>query len=580
LKYNPALDGLRAVAVLAVVAYHAGLPVPAGFAGVDVFFVISGFLITRLLHDELQGSGRIDFMAFYARRARRILPALVVVMIAALGLTFLLLRPSSLAAAAKSAAAASAFVANFFFQARTGGYWSEDAARMPLLHLWSLSVEEQFYLLWPLVLLASRRRPALALGCIAFASLGLAEWWSWSNPQAAFYQMPSRAWELALGGLVALQPVKPPRGSAWLGMIVVLAACFVPLGHFPGLGALPVALGTALVIAALQAGQRVAALESRPAVFVGLISYGLYLWHWPLLAIDHAMNNGASSIPVRLAIVALAFGLAVASHRYVETPFRRLRAPSRRTVVAGSVVLAMFACTAFAVGSRPVAFDAAARAATDFPSNRFTCHQQALGPPTPLAEACKNRPGNPDVVMWGDSMALAWQPYAFARRGVVADYSRDACPPFDVGNGTARDRWCEAFDAMVWPRALAADTVILAARWTGYDSIAGLEAVMRKLDRQELVIIGPTPTLPARVPDCIGMHDPDACSVTRASFDAAAAPARTELKRLARKYGATYVEPVDFFCTPETCPAVRDGLPLYWDDKHVSSRAARAFSRL
>ena len=412
------------------------------------------------------------------------------------------------------------------------------------------------------------------------ASLGLAEWWIWWEPQAAFYQMPSRAWELALGGLVALRPIRLPKGAAWAGLILVLTACAVALSHFPGIGGLPVALGSALAIAGVQNRQRVSVLEWRPLVFVGLVSYSLYLWHWPLLAMDHALRNGASPLIVRLVIVALAFGLACASYRYVETPIRNLRVPPRRTVVAGVISLAALTCSAFAVGSRPVVIDRAGQAATDFPTNRFTCHQQALGPPTELAEACQNRPGTPDVVMWGDSLAMAWQPYAFAQHGIAADYSRDACPAFDVGNATARARWCQAFDASVLPRAQAAQTVILVARWTTYPSVSGLDAVMRKLTRQKIIIIGPTPTLPASVPDCIGMHNLKPCSVSRASFDAEAASVRASLMRLAQKYGATYVEPVDFFCTTQVCPAMRDGIPLYWDRDHVSSSAARAFSRL
>ena len=576
MKHIQGIDGLRAVAVLSVVAYHAGLPVPAGFVGVDVFFVISGYLITRLLRDEVQANGRIDFMAFYARRARRILPALVAVVLATLGLSALMLTDT--ATVAKSAAAASAFVANVFFQTQTSGYWSADSEAMPLLHLWSLSVEEQFYLLWPVVLILARRRPVAALACIAVASLALAEWWLLSNPQAAFYQMPSRAWELALGGLVALRPVNVPKGSAWIGLAAVLFACFVPQSHFPGIGGLPAVLGAALVIAAIQNGQRVAMLEWRPVVFVGLISYSFYLWHWPLLAIDHAMGGSASPLPARLGLVALAFGLACGSYRYIETPFRRMQGASRRVVLVGVSVLTVVTCSAFAIGARPVPINAARLAELDFPANRFTCHQQALGPATDLADACQNRPGTPDVVMWGDSMAMAWQPYAYAQRGIAADYSRDGCPAFDVGEATARDQWCQAFNALVLPRAQAARTVIFAGRWAMYPSVSGLDATLRKLSRQHVVIIGPTPTLPARVPNCIGWHNMAPCSLPRATFDAQAKPARAELKRLAARYGAIYVEPVDFFCTATTCSAMRDGVPLYWDKDHITSSAVRMFT--
>src|SRR4249919_414135 len=188
-KHLPAIDGLRAIAVLSVVAYHAGAP--AGFVGVDVFFVISGYLITGILLD------RPALVEFYARRARRILPAAFLCVLVTLGLSYALL-PSA-GDVARSAASAGLFVANVFFQHATGDYWSDSADTMPLLHLWSLSVEEQFYLLWPLILLTGRRW----LPWVAGLSLALFAWWSYADPSAAFYQMPARAWELAAGGLVA-----------------------------------------------------------------------------------------------------------------------------------------------------------------------------------------------------------------------------------------------------------------------------------------------------------------------------------------------------------------------------------------
>jgi len=183
MRHLPAIDGLRAVAVIAVVAYHAGL-IPAGFVGVDVFFVISGFLITRLLADELTLHRRIDFFHFYARRARRILPAALVVVIATLVMTYALL-PSGRREVAESAAASGLFGANFYFESVTGGYWAANAGTLPLLHLWSLSVEEQFYVVWPLVLIVARKHAAKSLAVLMLASLALAEWLMWYDPQAA-----------------------------------------------------------------------------------------------------------------------------------------------------------------------------------------------------------------------------------------------------------------------------------------------------------------------------------------------------------------------------------------------------------
>jgi peptidoglycan/LPS O-acetylase OafA/YrhL len=184
MKHLPAIDGLRAIAVLAVVAYHADLPVPAGFVGVDVFFVISGYVITRMLAREHAETGRIDFAAFYARRVRRILPAFAVVVAVTLALSTVLLVPEYRVAVAKSAAAAMAMGANVYFQATTGGYWDASADQMPLLHLWSLAVEEQFYFVWPLLLalLLRFRRAPLLLGAWPLASFALAQHWADAEP--------------------------------------------------------------------------------------------------------------------------------------------------------------------------------------------------------------------------------------------------------------------------------------------------------------------------------------------------------------------------------------------------------------
>ncbi|MFL6592997.1 MAG: acyltransferase family protein [Luteimonas sp.] len=341
MKHLRAIDGLRAIAVLAVMAYHYGLPIPAGFVGVDIFFVISGFLITKLLHDELKRAGRIDFVEFYARRARRILPALVVVVAATLAASALLLSPVEWHQTVQSAAAAFVFVSNLFFNAAPTGYFDPSPDSAPLLHLWSLGVEEQFYLAWPLVLLWTRRSPVRSLSVLAVASFVAAEAMMLSgHAQGAFYQMPARAWELALGGLVALRPMAMPKGSAWAAAAVVVGACFVPLADFPGTGALPVVLATAALIAAIQAGDRCTVLESPPMVAVGLISYSLYLWHWPVLLLGKLLL-----VPVA-SLAALSFVLAVISYRFIETPARRNTGKPRQDVGAALAVLVLGVTTA------------------------------------------------------------------------------------------------------------------------------------------------------------------------------------------------------------------------------------------
>ncbi len=333
----PAIDGLRAVAVLAVIAYHAGLPVPGGFVGVDVFFVISGYLITRLLHDELQQSGRIDFIDFYARRARRILPAIAVVIVATLGLGAILLPPLEAMQAGKAAAASFAFAANIHFAMAPTGYFDGDIHGNPLLHLWSLGVEEQFYLAWPLILLMARRRPFLVLSLLAAASFVLAEWLVASGrDQVAFFHTPFRAWELAIGGLLAIRRPRVPGWVGYLGVVVVVAACGIGFRHFPGAGAVPAVLGAAMVIAAAGAGQRIRMLEVQPMVWVGLVSYSLYLWHWPVMVLGGGMPAWSKLV--------LTFLLAAGSYYFVERPFRqgwRVSARATVAVAAAAVVVGL-----------------------------------------------------------------------------------------------------------------------------------------------------------------------------------------------------------------------------------------------
>ena len=589
IRYQPALDGLRALAVLAVVCYHAGLPVPAGYVGVDIFFVISGYLITRLLHEELQRDARIDLAAFYARRARRILPALSVVLLTTLGLASLLLGNAS--EVAKSAAAASIFVANIFFQAHTSGYWSGDAQTMPLLHLWSLSVEEQFYLAWPFVLLLARRTPVMALVLLAIASFALCEYWQWSDPSAAFYEMPARGWELALGGVIGLRRPTLPKGSAWVGLLAVLVACFVPVPHFPGAGALPAVLGSALLVAAIQNGESPALLTSRPMVSIGLVSYGFYLWHWPLLALNRATWVGVPPITLRLGLVVAALVLAVATYVYVEKPIRSVAARlDTRRVLAYSAG----ACLMLALASLPLLETRALPPATD-----------------PMFTPPKTRP---TIAIWGDSHAAAWMPFAQAlatrqHRGLV-DLTFDGCAPtvgyamtFEDALHPTHSAKCLAWNAAVAKKIAKGgfDTVIISARWlplfqqlppeyeppypTDAASVTALRAAFaRSFDAispyvRRIIVMGPLPQLRERSARCIDSGNPSACAMTRAAFDGYARGARMFIGEMAASHPNVYVvDPADFMCTRSTCPVSRWGIVLYRDDSHVSKAAARRFA--
>lgn len=353
MRYRPEIDGLRAIAVAAVILFHAGFALfSGGFVGVDVFFVISGFLITSIIVEDLK-TGRFSLLRFYERRARRILPALFTVMAACVPFAYMLLSPDDLKDFAQSLAAICLFASNVLFWSESG-YFDTQAELKPLLHTWSLAVEEQFYVVFPLLLLAAwrlGRGVLLALiGAIAVASLFTSVDEVRNFPSAAFYLLPSRSWQLLVGALASFfadrwqaADVRPPAvrlaGEAvgWGGMAMIVLALFLfdERTPFPGLNAALPTLGTTLVL--LGASDRTSVgrmLAWRPLVGLGLISYSAYLWHQPLFAFTkHAL---LAELPTDLAIVlcAVTIVLACLSWRYIEQPFRDRSLISRGAVFA------------------------------------------------------------------------------------------------------------------------------------------------------------------------------------------------------------------------------------------------------
>ena len=370
--FRPDLEGLRGVAILLVLLFHAGIPwAGGGFVGVDVFFVLSGFLITGLLLRERVRTGRIDLAAFYARRARRILPAAAVVLAATLGLSLLILGPVDLKRVAGDAVACALFAGNLRFAANAMDYFTAAQTPSPFLHYWSLGVEEQFYLLWPALLIVATRggRPRLgagiALGAATAASFVASFVLTDIAASWAFYSLPTRAWQLALGGLLAVTLVwqrrLPDRAVAivgWAGLAAVVASLVVidPSAPYPGVAALLPTLGTAAVIlSGARPGSPGALLVVRPLRFLGRISYSLYLIHWPLLVLPAAGLPVGQALPIeeRIALALLAVGLAAASYRFVEEPIhrgRRIALPARSTLAVAGATIAATVVLAFGVG--------------------------------------------------------------------------------------------------------------------------------------------------------------------------------------------------------------------------------------
>ena len=382
MKYRPEIDGLRAIAVIPVILFHAAVPgFSGGFVGVDIFFVISGFLITTIIVADMEGPSGFSIVRFYERRARRILPALFAMLAVSTVAAFFLLLPMELWEYGKNLLGATLFFSNIthMFQ---GGYFGGPVDLKPLLHTWSLSVEEQFYVFYPLLVvlffrLFGHRGLIVSVGIASLASLVLANWAGIRYPTFNFYVLPTRAWELGIGGLCALYLVRHflPSGKwrdpmAALGLVMLGYAIFgldetVP---FPGVWALVPVVGTALILLFASTGTLVhRLLTPRPVVGIGLISYSAYLWHQPLLAFTR-LNFQAAPTPTTITLlIAATFGLAYASWRWVERPFR-VRGQISRTAVFGSSAAGIVALSALAVMF----------VQTDGLLQRYPAYQQAL----------------------------------------------------------------------------------------------------------------------------------------------------------------------------------------------------------
>ena len=462
-RYEAAVDGIRAIAVTSVVLYHSGVPgFTGGYVGVDVFFVISGYLISGLLAAEHETTGRIALLAFYARRVRRLLPAMLLMMLTIFGLSALVLEPAlgEPQRLAWSAMSTLLLQANHYFWLYSGGYFDGASDEQVFLHMWSLAVEEQFYLVWPLLLwliLKFTRGSARVLTCCALwvCSFAGSQLLLAHDPASSFFLAPPRAWELLTGAILALTTLGTgDRGVArfdafftWAGLAAIAGSIFLfsDATAFPGYAALLPVLGTAALLRGVQGRHpsvALSVLSSWGAVTVGLLSYSWYLWHWPLLALLRVYTLGAAEVPMRVATVGVALALAALSYRYVEQPFRRAAwsrtAGSGKTVSVGALASLSLVLMAVGVGylSKASAVQRmhsplyhAALSATYIPIQGEAC---ALGTDQGVVSNCDLTSQKAVLVIWGDSHARALRP--FARRYAKAqglgfvEMSTSGCP--------------------------------------------------------------------------------------------------------------------------------------------------------
>ncbi|MFN9719273.1 MAG: acyltransferase family protein [Planctomycetota bacterium] len=496
--YIPFVDGLRAIAVLMVVAFHAGLGFSGGFIGVDVFFVISGFLITLLIERDLT-AGTFSYRAFWMRRIRRILPASLSVTLLTLCLGTLILLPDELTRLAESAMATLAMAANVYFW-RNVGYFSTHADVQPLLHMWSLAVEEQFYLFFPVVLTLLHRRlsqPAkfrLLLGCV-ISSMLLSEWAVRHQPGVAYFLLPSRAWELLLGSLLCYLPVPElsPRlrniiSASMMMAIAMAAGHFSEVTAFPGLSALWPCLATAILIQCNRSSEsRVARWLGMPSIVtIGKMSYSIYLVHWPILALMRQYPGvAAETLPNRLLALILTAVASTMLYSGIETPLRSRRFPacSKRMLMGIAAIMLITTVSSIVVvrsNGLPSRFPPEvvryAAAAKSFSHGAETTIDDIRNNKLPQLGIAD---GKVSCLLWGDSHAMALGPgldaslKSFGLCGIQATHSET--PPLlnfvsttEYGLDEATPEYAAALMELVDRERI--DFVVMAAMWSKYQN--------------------------------------------------------------------------------------------------------------
>jgi peptidoglycan/LPS O-acetylase OafA/YrhL len=655
-KFRPDIEGLRAFAVVSVVLYHADLfGVTGGYIGVDVFFVISGFLITRLLLEAIGEHGIRALPTFYTRRIRRLLPAAMTVVVATVVAARIWAPPLSVRPIAVDGIFTTFYGLNYRLAVEGTQYLNEASTPSPLQHFWSLAVEEQFYLCWPILIvlvvyLGRRHRNALLgvlLAAIVLGSFYYSVVLTRADAPWAYFSLATRAWELGLGGLVALGatwlarlpgPVALAGGALGLAAVLVAAFVFTNQTPYPGSAAALPVVGAAVLIACGCAGQRGVGvlLGLRPLQFGGRVSYSWYLWHWPMLIIAPMILGHGLTWWQRLAVVALSLGAAVLSFKLIENPARSLRLPNPQWFAGGVALSGAVVVAALVVIANPPqlvgtgrdatvvhasfatpAVTAEMRAAilaglktTDAPKNLTPTVAQAHGDvPISSYDGCHadilvvnqgpcvfgDKTGRYTVVLFGDSHMQQWQP-TFVRAGAyahwrVVNWTKSGCAAQEVAewNGQLNEPYtqCYTWRARTLRRiAQLNPTVVVVASAdveapnlspTAYANAT--VATVRTLQRTtsaKIVYLEDTPYPGYAVPGCVADHLDDVKACNLPLSKAYNQARHLAINRALEKLGhVTLVNPADWICADNECPAVVGNLLVFRDQSHLSVEFSR-----
>lgn len=620
MRYRPEIDGLRACALVPVVLFHAGFEFfSGGFIGVDIFFVISGYLITSIILNEL-ADDTFSIVNFYERRARRILPALFFMMAVCLPLAWIWLPPIEMKDFAKSVIAVCLFSSNILFF-KQSGYFDGPAELKPLLHTWSLAVEEQFYLLFPLILLATKalgnRRITILLISIAISSLAAAQWAAYMAPRAGFFLLPMRWWELAIGSFVAIyftfqsKPLTKPiinqlASSTGLAMIFYSAVTFDKHTPFPSLYGLLPTLGTALVIIYATPRTLVGWLLSRRLLTgIGLISYSAYLWHQPLFAFTRLALPTAPNINNYVALCLLTLILAYLSWRYIEQPFRQKARFNRQTIFtyAGALSMAFLAfgmSGSFSDGFKNLRLNDKQLEILETASRspkRKECHTEDTDYRHPV-DACEYFYADPEWAVLGNSFGVELA-YALAEKlkpyhqGVKHLTFSGCRPSFDNDVDIASPgcwNWTqEAINYLLTSKKIKnivisyhmyglknidlanTDTIldpeVELKRWQPY-----LALVQRLVDaNKQVFFVLQAPQQEKRISYYILANHSDfdfIPGISKRRWDISSESVRYLTANLPKS--VHIVDIANLFCNTDTCAVIKDDKALYYDSYHIS----------
>lgn len=637
LGYRSDIEGLRAIAILLVIAVHAGVPwLSGGFVGVDVFFVLSGFLITGLLVTEMTRTGSLRFVDFYIRRIRRLLPALILMLLGSGALAWLIFAPSAQLSQATAGASAAVWFSNIYFALQKLDYFSPGTETNIFLHTWSLGVEEQFYLIWPALIFlllshADRARGLMRLRLcmmLVFAgSLVACVWATYKLPQFAFYMMPLRAWQFALGAIVwfesqsesgwlprAVRDNKTRAAAGWLGLVLLLATATLLDANrpYPGLYALVPTWGAALVIAsgsgATTSVQK--CLSWKPMQAIGRVSYSWYLWHWPVLLLGCALM-GSNAPTYRLALVVVSLLIAFLSYQFVESPIRHQRwwlVHKRVTVYSAAALVVFCIC-----GSLQWYGHAVNRISSPEQKHIAMSHVDS---PAIYAMGCDDwyysdrvnvcTFGAPNAthtaVLLGDSIAGQWFP-AVAKVFAGSEWrllvlTKSSCPMVDQSIFYARigriytecTTWRKA--ALEYLAKIKPDVVVMSSapnstlspeQWK-----SGSQRVLQSISSSatNVYVLRATPYLPVDGPDCLAEYAGRPQWLPRShtdcsfpSWDAQTSAIYQSIQDAAKPFGNVHVMDMsDQVCPGGVCHAERNGMIVFRDSQHMTATFAASLA--